>query len=614
MTDKMVLERAPYEDRVAETRHETPFMKKLPKTGVLETDQATIEKYFPEHLQNQLDDTMQLYRKYNEKLPESLQRSERDFTFIEHFYASFLLDRNRRAADIEQERYQQIIEKARTILPARTFFVLCMDGRVKIIHTNGLSADTASAIRTPGGMLDEFIRIDGQLTLQENSPFAKMLIDSSQKGTCISQVFDSHYTCAARKGEEAATGHYPSDSGLFRDVIYKKEMAQAAKKFLQENSDCKNVSFFQTTFNPVTGYLYMGLERDEAQQFAQDKAKQKALREGRDVERAAKHAEYSKEILKELITDGRIISTGQLITDEKIRAAFDRESFDIDRINKYVESAEKFWNKIEILWGELLPTLKEKLLKIYPDLASDQENSNEELEERAILLLTNAFNTYLVNRKHNEMQYLDMDDHEYEKMGHYLFGVHNEAGVKVSEGGHPPYEIPMFVIYSNDIENLSERIELSSKLVRLNRIEGRVKDASGQFIDPDEFGEAPVCLVMQEIVRDADNLSINNVDWKKLEKINWDDMPKDWDISDDEEFRKYLVAKGIGDVLLTDGILRLRKKMARIYDPSQETATHLRDLYKTVLPIICNDHRKTHAIIPFLKVARKDTNGQKIAA
>lgn len=589
---------------------QTELMKNIPRTGVLEADDKIIEMFLPEHLQNKLDDTMQLYRKYNEKLPESLQRSERDFTFIEHISASFLLDRNHRAADVSQERYQNVVEKALSRLPMRTFFVLCMDGRVKIIHTNGMSADTASAIRTDAGMLQEFQRNDAGLTLQENSSYAKMLVNSSQKGSRVTQVLDSHYTCAARKAEEEATGHYPTDWGLYRDVIYKKEMAESARKFLTENNVGDNVSFLQTTFNPVTGYVYMGLERDEALLFAQEKAKQKAQSEGKDPLRAAKHAEYSKDVLKELIAEEKIISTGQLIFDEKIKAAFEREFFDIDRVNEYVDSAEKFWDKIDILWDELLPTFKEKILNVYPELKSDKEDASKELEERAMLLLTNSFNTYLVNKNHNEMEYLEMDDHEYEEKEFYAYGIHNEAGVKVSAGGHPPYQIPMFVIYSNDIENLSDRIELSSKLVRKNRKEGRVKDDSGQFTDPDEFTEAPVILVMQEIIRDEEKVSISAKDWQEFEQINWDDMPKDWDTSSDEELRKYLINKGIGNTLLADGLLRLRQKMARIYHPSQKTSAHLLDLYKITLPIVCDDHRKTHAIVPFLKVARKDNNGQ----
>lgn len=606
----MVLEQEPRDM----TATKPDLLKYAPRRGVLEVDNETLKQYLPEYLQNQLHHTVELFKSYNEKLPEHLQRSERDFAFIEHFYASFLMDRNRRASDVEQERYQQVVETALSLLPTRTFFVLCMDGRVKIIHTNGMSADTASAIRTPGGRLDEFIRIDGELTLDESSTYAKMLINSSQKGSRVTQVFDSHITCAARKGEEAATGHYPTDSGLFRDVLYKKEMAETAKKFLAERGE-ENVAFLQTSFNPVTGYMYMGLETEGAQKFAQEKSRRKAKEQGSDGERAGKHAEYSKDVLKGLIQNGKIISTGNLIADEKIREAFDSEYFAIDRVHEYVDSAEKFLDKIRKLWDRCFPVLKEKILEVYPELATETESNKIELDERVMLLLTNSFNTYLINKNHNELEYLEMDDHAYEQKKAYIYGIHNEAGVKVSEGGHPPYQIPMFVIYSNDIENLSPRIELSSRLVRLNRIEGRVKDDSGQFTDPEEFGEAPVTLVVQEIVRDAKNIPISKQAWEMLEKIDWDDMPKDWDTQDDEEFRKYLIKKGIGNVMLTDGILRLRKKMARIYHPSQETAAHLRDLYKTALPIISDDHRKTHAIIPFLKVARDENgNGFQIAA
>lgn len=566
----------------------------------------TVERFLPPHLEKQLTRVIDLFAAYNQKLPAELRRSPEDFVFAQHFYTSFIVDRNRRAEEVQNERYLAAVDKAKHILPMPTFFVLCMDGRVKVIHTNGFSADTAGALRTPGGMLNEFVREDGVLTLKPDSTYGNLLLIASKKSDFTAQDYDSHMFCAARGREEAATGNYPNDSGLFRDVLHKKEMAQAAKAFLKEHGNGQNVIFIQSSFNPVTGFMYMGLETDDAISCAQNKAVEDSKAKGKNPGKAARYAEYTKDVLGKLIKDEKIISTGQLISVPQVRTAFEKHRFPIDRQNHYVESAIQFWDGIESLAEELSPILKGEILKVYPHLAAEDERSQKELAEREILILTNAFNTYLNNPNHNEMEYLAMEDKQYEEEEHYEYGEHTEEGVKVSEGGHPPYDIPMFVVYGGDLENLPFGIELSSQLVRGNRKAGRVKDRSGQYSDLDEFAMAVVPVVIQEIIRGKDNNNpIDEETWQRLEDINWDDLPKDWDIMDGKQFGDYLLRKGITNYLLFQGIENLRAKMARIYDPTQETSSHLKDLYKFALPIVCDQNRQTHTIIPFVKVGRE---------
>lgn len=565
---------------------------------------AKINLFFPSFLRIQLDHIIDLYSRYNQFLPEEIKRSQRSINFVRHFYASFLIDRNRRAHEVKNGAYDKVVEKSRKILPTPTFFVICMDGRVKIIHIAGFPAGTASAIRTPGGALNEFIRIDGNLTLEPNSTFARKLLDASRKAKYTTQIFDSHLFCAARAREEAATGNQPADAGLFRDVIHKKEMIKAVANFLKREDSGNNVLLLQTSFNPVTGYLYMGLETDFAIKYAKAKTTAEAKKKGKNVEMASKYAEYTKETIAELIKAGKIIATGELISHPKIKREFEANWFSLNREERFVEDSGAFFEKIGKMYSTLSPILQKKVLEVYPMLKSSDERSRIELKERIIVLLTNAFNTFLSNRTHHEMEYLGMSEEHYEEEGHYKYCEHTEEGVKVSEGGHPPYDIPMFVIYGEDIENLSSRIELSSQLVRGNRKAQRVKDSSGQYTNPEEFSMAPVPVVMQEIIRNEKNLKIAEQDWKQLETVDWSDLPKNWDSMADEDFNRYLTGKGLGNFLLFQGIGRLRRKMARIYDPSQETSSHLKDFYKTALPIVCDEGRQTHAIIPFLKVAR----------
>lgn len=574
---------------------------------LLELHPINIEKYLPDHIEQSIDKIFTLYKNYNEKLPEDLRRPDKDFAFLSHFYKSFIADRTKRVVDVNTPEHERATNLANSLLPMNTLAVLCMDGRVKMVHTNGFTADIGSAIRTPGGLLNEFIRQDGELTLDLNSNFANLLLDALSKSQNIAEVFDSHFSCAARTGEEAATGNFPGDAGLLRDVLHKKEMIKTTKKMLagKKEFEGKHIVFIQTTYNPITGYMYMGLEREEALAYAKSVASQEAIAVGKNPVRAAQYAQYTKGVLSDLINKGEIISTGALIDDPTIKNAFEQHSFPINRQEDYVRSEVNFWENMAKLKKELLPYIEQVVRNIYPHLTGDNKTLKRELEQRAMLLLTNMYNTYLHNPNHHELEYLEMDDHDYEKQDHYPYGIHNEEGVKVSEGGHPPYDIPMFVVYSGDIENLSQRIELASGLVRKNRLDGRVVDRSGNYTDAEEFTAAPVPLVMQEIVRDKNGTRITTQDWEHLEKIDWEDLPKEWDTMTDDEFDKYLIAKGLDSHLLIKGIQNVRHKMARIYDPSQESSSHLRDLYKTVLPIVCDQKRKTHAIIPFIKVGRE---------
>lgn len=627
------------------TPERTPKMnngiKKLVEGGLVGLDQQTTERFLPKPLQHQLDHVMHLFSEYNKKLPKELKKPERALNFVAHFYASFLTDRNRRAEEItENDRYEQeATERARKIVPIPTFFVLCMDGRVKPVHTNGFTADMAGAIRTPGGLLSEFVRTDGKLKLQEDSNFAKRLLLASARSQYTAQVFDSHFFCAARTKEEAATGNHPADFGLRRDIIHKKEMFHAVNEFLDKNGNGNKVVPIQTSFNPVTGYMYMGLETDHALEFSEKKALEKAQATGMNPKEAAQYAEYSKDVVKELVQEGKVISTGQLIAEPTIREAFERNRFDIDRQHRYVESAVEFWTKMETLWAELLPTLKEKLIAVYPELGAQDERTQKELEERTLLLLSNAFNTYLHNDDHDEIAYLDLDDSTYEEEQHYEYGVHNEAGVKISEGGHPPYDMVMFVIYSEDLENQPAWVELASGIVRTNRSASplpRVDDLSGNYkVFKDEekkvvnetekiaFEKAPVCLVNQEIIRNVEDpglpeedwVIIPDTEWQRLERTDWSDMPKNWESMTPEDFENYLVKrKRITHALIIEGIENLRQKMARLYEDNLDTASHLKDLYKTALPIVCDQNRRTHAIIPFLKVGREDSPHLPMAA
>lgn len=555
--------------------------------------------YLPERVMGQAEAFIGLLEAYNGSLPPERQRPPEDYVFLRNFYPSFIGDRNKRAAEVNSPEYREVTELAEDSFPMTTLSVMCMDGRVKLVHVFGFSAGIGSSIRVPGGLLKEFIRgKDGHLKLEEGSSFAGLLDGALVKNAKLAEVFDSHYGCAARKGEESARGSMPEDAGLYSDVLHKKEMVRATREYvLPRAGEDNQLALIQTTFNPITGFLYMGLESDRALSYARQYAREKAKADGTNPDTIS--PVYSKEVIKGLIEEGLIISTGQLIENPAIRQAFDQYFFEASWKDSYVDTARRFWTGISEMKGSLLPIFERSLTAVYPQLALSGKATKIELEERAMLLMTNAFNAYLHNSDHVEGEYLEMNDEAYEAQEHYEYDEHIEEGIKVSEGGYPPYDIPMFVIFSGDMKNMAGNIELASGIVRDNRRKGKVIDQSGAYTDPAAFAKAPVPVVMQEIIRDV---RLTAEDWESLAQIDWSDLDSEWDSMSSREFREYLRKKGKLSSSIADGIESLREKMANIFDRDSLTSAHLVEQYKVAMPIICDQDRRTHAIIPFVKL------------
>ncbi len=551
---------------------------------------AVENRLLPERIKGQIFDFIGRLEEYNQTLPPEVRRRPEDYAYLRYFFPAFVTDRNSRAEEVKSEPYIDVADRARTMLPMSTLAVMCMDGRVKMIHAFGFSADIGSAIRKPGGILKEFVRgKDGKLKLEKDSTFAKQLETAMRRGEATAEIYDSHYGCAARGREEKAKGKKPSDGGLFSDVLHKKEMAEATKSYVVANGlDSRNLATVQTSFNPITGYMYMGLETDDAIEFARAEAGGK----GEPV--------YSKDVIGKLISEGKIISTGLMIDNPAIRQAFDQYFFDVSWKDDYIESARKFWDGIGSMKDSLLPIFKRSLISIYPEFNSDDRVTRRELEERAMLLLSNAFNAYLHNRDHSESEYLQMSDEDYEKQQHYVYDSHREQGVKVSRGGHPVYNIPMLVIDSEDKESMASDVEFGGGIVRENRELERITDSSGTYSTPEKFTAAPVPVVVQEIVSDP---RITDAEWEALHQIDWTGLEDEpWDTWSTTEFTRYVNEKGklVGPLLTALDSLRLN--MATLFNRRSQTSAHLLTHIKVALPVMCGPDRETHSVVPFSKL------------
>lgn len=519
-------------------------------------------------------------------------RHSEDYQFLRDFFLRFFADRNKRADEVSQKKYSEVIILAHKLIPVPTLWNVCVDGRVLVILMIGGSAKIGSSIRTPGGILPEFVfGKDGKMKLLENSHFAHSLDAMLIKFDVITEAFDSHVGCAARGAEELAKGRSFSDSGLMSDVLDKKDMIIAMQKYVKQRyGNTKKVIALQTSFDPHSGYMYMGLESSDALFYAKLHADEKT---GDAV--GTEHtvlSEYSDEILDALVKQEMIISTQELVAEPEINTLFAKHAFSIHWQTDYVQSATKFWEGIAALKNKVLPIIEKKLLRIYPELKSDDQLTQKELQERAIILLANAFSGYLNNHYKTYHQKKDeqIDD------GHYLYGSHTEEGVWVSIGGNSPYAIPMFGV-SPEV-HLAANVVFSASIVRANRFAERVIDRSGIFVHPKQFAKTPVPVVAQEVVREP----VSDEEWEKFSKIGWADLPEDWDKMESVSFMDYLLHKGVSNSFIMLAINNLRNRMALLFDPDSPTSAHMVRNHEVAVPVIAGKNRYNHFIVPFVKL------------
>lgn len=546
------------------------------------TTRPSLEELYPQELGSQVERFISNLETANSLKPEHARRDEKNYTFLRDFYKRLFTERNARTYEVESNEYQEVKDLANSLFPVPTYWNLCMDGRVLSVLTNGASSGIGSSFRVPGAMHREFVRgDDGNIFLRENSNFANLLeagLEKSPEGN-VAEVFDSHIKCAAREAEENQTGKHPADHGLMADVLSKKEMALATEKFVKNKfGDNKKVITIQTSFNPSNGFMYMGLETEHALALARGFADGKADLQGKERDKVK--PEYTDEVLQHLVNDLGVISTEILAKDSE--SIFENYSnFQMDWQHNYLESAQNLWSSIKKMHAEAMPKYRQAVKMIYPH--ADENETNE----RALLLLTNAYSGYLHNREP------------------YPYDEHKEQFIKIYEGGQPPYDISAFVLNPH-LKDLPANIELAASLVRKNRQEQRVKDASGSFVDPEEFREAVVPIVMQEIVRD----NLPEEEWKKLSKIDWYDekmpMPTNWDTMSDEDFFNFLNKKGEFSLSVARSINNQRKRMAMLYDPDLPTASRLIAQHKVVVPTISGQNRRNYFILPFTKLGFND--------
>lgn len=516
---------------------------------------------------------------------ESLSPTEAKKIAMIYFKLSRFVDtRNRRTDEIQSEPVQAIIAKKREmfggVIPKS---MICMDGRVFSKIYAGLHGN---AYRTPAGDSSEFIQIEGnpkKLIMDPHGNFASLTDEAFVTEDLVVQCLDSHVGCAAKAKDVGHDHGGPtSDSGLFNDVLRKKAMAEAMREYTQQRFEGeKRMETIQTSFDPYSGYMYMGLEQDRLVNNPELQA----------------HG-YTKEVLDHLVDNNVIISTQDLAENNPvINQLFREHHFPISYELDYVNSTVSFWENVERMSPVATEIIKEKLLTVDPELKS--ESKVDELNRRALLLLANAYGGYLHNHESDGT-----------KHHHYKYEKHTESIIVVTLSEKGPFESPIAFNIDPYTPNIDQALLLSDGIVRINRAKNEMSKAEKEAVeqlydDPSLYIENPVIIVEFERLKASTSAEII----AQLQETDWSDIVDytdkdghDWMTTTEVNFKEYLENK-IQDipVSITDKILELRRRAIRFYTFADPKIVKLQAEGKMVTSWWLTDHKRRNLVtLPFV--------------
>ncbi|MFA6513864.1 MAG: hypothetical protein WCT50_01065 [Patescibacteria group bacterium] len=485
----------------------------------------------------------------------------------------FIYSRELRLDDVKSPEVQKAIRIKNSLFPYGVpYFVLCMDVRVR---PKLIGCFHGHAFCTPAGDIrNEFLpskNSPGNLFLISGA-FSDMLDEAFKDQDFVNQIFDSHLYCAAG-GLRANDFHAMKvlDSGLRDDVIRKTKMKRAAIEHVtQKYGNRKQLFVIQTSFNPINGYCYLGLDKEEC------------LYDGRVISQG-----YTDEILSALSSEDKIISTEKLVAMKAVKELFIQHYFNCDYLADYRESSLQFWNNIKKMRSKLYQIFEKEVKRIIGSMAP------EELEQTTLFLMANAYNAFLHNF------FADGSAKS------YLYNVHNESVIAVTISGKDPFDRATSFALDPKSSTLPSDLVFGYNLVRKNRAEKRMssyeRKAVEQVFDGNfqEYVNNPVLAMFFE--RTWEELSV--LETKKLMQIDWSDLVKiDWINMSDDQFRRDYLSKKISDLSMVaaSAINNLRKQAITLFQPGLSSTELMLDGRIIPVFILAGPNRKTIALLPFL--------------
>lgn len=478
---------------------------------------------------------------------------KKECKFLSNFFKTFITERNNRAQEVGSPTVQAAANIARSLFPYYTKGVFCVDGRIMQSVTFGFPASSGRFIRLPAGDLPGFrFTEDGELTVSENTEITKRISHHYKTYTQpLALILDSHLGCAARGSIEKNKGSEPQDGGLLEDVKRKKKISRALIEFVQNNYKKRDFLPIQFSFDPHNGFGCMGLETDEVLDYAET------------------HQGYGQQTLDKLVQQSRIIATKALAQEYKL--TFKKHAFQIDWEKEYADSAYRFWNSIQRLVTDetIVADIEKKVRTIY------KNSTANETKQRALLLLSNAFNGYLQNQKG------------------YPHHTHQETCVIIQEQGYGPFSVASFSVYPSI--RLAVHTVFASLIVRANRSHKNIIDFTNTY--GKDFPAAPVPVIIKSVVRNEYSPDV----WIKIRNIDWNSMPEHWHQMIDEEFGDWVDEQYEGNIprIFANAINEVRKIVTFLYTKDEDALLLLSEGKLALLPAIVDSNRRIQCILPF---------------
>lgn len=471
--------------------------------------------------------------------PEAEQIINKETAFLNIFYHKALYERVARADDVQSQEIQAADSLAKSLLSFSPYRIGCIDGRNNYVFVAGLTPGVGGDYPVPAGDPKEFVEDhSGELVLLKGSNYASALDDivSKQNGKVPTIVLDSHIECAAQALSES--GKKPSDKrgdyhdhGLLADVQRKRKIKDAIYKYRDTYHVGKNIDVNQISYDPTTNYLYMGLAKEHATQYAKA------------------NGGFTTEVLNDLAEQDLIISTQHIVNGAHFQAEFEQRLFTPDWQKNYRETGFNFWRGMEELSKtDLLNSLSEKVRNVFPNTV---EVTDQEVKTRAQLLLMNCYAGYLNNQ------------------AGIVANKHTEQWVVVATREYGPFDSTSGFQVSSHSSDIPGDVALGNGIVLKNRKLQTVNDITGIYNG--DYLKAPLAYNAQVI----DKLQLP--DWEAISKVDFSDLAhNNWRVWNTDEFRKYL--KGKYAYFTDEGISllnQLREKAAEMLRPGGPTADQI---------------------------------------
>lgn len=496
-----------------------------------------------------------------------------EMKYFEALLKGFVETRNKRVTDLHSEEMSEArscMDRVFSFSSGKILPCLCIDGRVL---SETVFCLPNAAFRTPAADISDALPLQGDGLFLAEGDFTRSIRDRVNRFGSVIVLLDSHSHCAAKGREkEVSLGVAVPDGGLSDDVKRKKHIAKAIVNFAEREygpEGREKVSVFQTAFDVHSGFLFMGLEREEVL------SDPRVVREG-----------FTEGVLEELAREDKILSTALFIEEggalfelcRNLKSQVGTIHFEQD----YAGSMLRFWRSLSTVSEEALVEIRDAVTQLFPE----EELENVFIREK--LLLSNALLGLL------------LDDG-----GSYRYAEHQESVVVETDKARGPYgkASPFSVspFGNGDMAITSSVLAFAASIVRGNRGKGSFPQEERSIIescfggDTNALVKSPVPIFISERV----NVQVSDSELEGVSRLKWEGSL--WANMSSEEWCDFLrrnIPNISNDTVLAIG--RLRDRALKRYYPGLPATKDFLSGQLALVSALRTPDGEIIAIFPFL--------------